>query len=64
MPIFFFVISLMIPSFGGPVNITIDAHTMDGCKKLHRVARIQMNELYMKYDITDCKLKVLDFQRP
>ena len=64
MPIFFFVISLMMPSFGGPVKIVIDAHTMEGCKKLHRIARLQMNEAFIQYDITKCELKTLDFQRP
>ena len=53
-----------MPSFGGPVKIVIDAHTMEGCKKLHRIARLQMNEAFIQYDITKCELKTLDFQRP
>ena len=51
---FFFILTLLMPSFGGPVHITIETQTLAGCEKFQRLVRKQMGQLLMRYDVTPC----------
>jgi hypothetical protein len=49
-----FVISLFLPVFGGPVEITASTVDQKGCEALQRVAKIQLSESPFKYQLSDC----------
>ena len=52
---FFFILSLLIPSFGGPVTLTIETQTMAGCEKFQSLVRKQLGLLMMRYEVTPCR---------
>ena len=57
MLVWIFVISLMMPSFGGPVHVTVDATTEDGCQRLRKVITREMDKLSTRYDVTECGMR-------
>ena len=55
MTAFVFVIGLMIPSFGGPVTITVEATTLEGCLKARRAAWSQLEQAGVRYTMSGCE---------
>ncbi len=55
MAAIFFVLTLVMPSFGGEVTFTIEARTEAGCEKMQALVRKQMGQLMMRYEVTPCE---------
>lgn len=51
---FAFVVTLLLPVFGGEVKITAEAPTHAGCVALRRTLDREMRSMGMKFTITEC----------
>lgn len=49
-----FVFVLFLTVFGGPVEIRFTHTTFEGCAKMHRVVKLQLNSLMMRHALSDC----------
>jgi len=50
-----FVISLLLPSFGGDVRVTFTAADEESCWKLRKVIVRTMESYTIRHRITDCE---------
>lgn len=61
---FAFVVSLVLPTFGGPVDVEFRVATLDGCERLRRVVVRQMSDWTMRFEATECKESLPGGQKP
>ena len=61
MVVWFFVILMNLPSFGGSVAIEVETLTKQGCIDLQRAANSPDSPLSgFKHEMTECNFRVLD----
>ena len=56
MGAFHFVIVLLgMNVFGGDVIVNLATKTLEGCRSLHRAAKVQLMDAGIRYTISDCR---------
>lgn len=49
-----FIISMLLPTFGGPVHLTFETTTEEGCLKLRKVVVKEMDGMRFQYQVSEC----------